>query len=115
MEGCRSWHVPRSNAGDAEACGAHGHRGATDYGTEHEAIREVARKLGIGPAETLRQWVRREQVDAGQRQGITSEESAEIKRLPCENAELRRANEILEAVSAFSASELDRPQTRQTR
>lgn len=82
------------------------------YGTEYEAIREVAHKLGIGSAETLRQWVRREQVDAGQRPGITSEESAEIKRLRRENAELRRANEILKAASAFFAAELDRPQTR---
>ena len=83
-----------------------------NYGTEYEAIREVAHKLGIGSAETLRQWVRREQVDAGQRPGITSEESAEIKRLRRENAELRRANEILKAASAFVAAELDRPQTR---
>ena len=83
-----------------------------NYGTEYEAIREVAHKLGIGSAETLRQWVRREQVDAGQRPGITSEESAEIKRLRRENAELRRANEILKAASAFFAAELDRPQTR---
>ncbi len=83
-----------------------------NYGTEYEAIREVARKLGIGSAETLRQWVRRGQVDAGQRPGITSEESAEIKRLRRENAELRRANEILKAASAFFAAELDRPQTR---
>ncbi|WP_313663102.1 IS3 family transposase [Cellulosimicrobium cellulans] len=72
-----------------------------NYGTEYEAIREVARKLGIGSAETLRQWVRRGQVDAGQRPGITSEESAEIKRLRRENAELRRANEILKAASGF--------------
>lgn len=83
-----------------------------NYGTGYEAIREVAHKLGIGSAETLRQWVRREQVDAGQRSGITSEESAEIKRLRRENAELRRANEILKAASAFFAAELDRPQTR---
>jgi transposase-like protein len=37
-------------------------------------------------------------------------EHAEIKRLKRENAELRRANEILKAASAFFAAELDRPQ-----
>ena len=42
--------------------------------------------------------------------GLTSEEYAEIKRLKRENAELRRANEILKAASAFFAAELDRPQ-----
>jgi transposase len=43
-------------------------------------------------------------VDAGTRPGVTSEESAEIKRLKRENAELRGANEILKAASAFFAS-----------
>ena len=47
-------------------------------------------------------WLRRAQVDAGERPGITSEERAEIKALKQEVAELRRANEILKAASAFS-------------
>jgi transposase len=55
--------------------------------------------------------VRQAEVDAGTRPGVTSEESAEIRRLRRENAELRRANEILKAASAFFAGELDRPQT----
>jgi len=49
-------------------------------------------------------------VDAGQRPGVTSEESAELKRLKRENAELKRANAILKSASAFFAAELDRPQ-----
>jgi transposase len=44
--------------------------------------------------------------------GTTGEESAELKRLRRENAELRRANEILKAASAFFPAELDRPQPR---
>jgi transposase len=56
--------------------------------------------------------VRRAEIDAGQRAGLTSEETAEIKRLKRENAELRRANEILKAASTFFAAELDRPQQR---
>jgi transposase len=66
----------------------------------------------VGTAETVRKWVRQAEVDAGQRPGATTEESAEIKRLKREVAELRRANEILKAASAFFAAELDRPSPR---
>jgi len=82
-----------------------------EYPSDWPAICAVAGKLGIGSAETLRKWVRQAEVDAGQRPGVTTEESAEIRRLKRENAELRRANEILKAASAFFAAELDRPQT----
>jgi transposase len=82
-----------------------------EYPSDWPAICAVAEKLGIGSAETLRKWVRQAEVDAGQRPGVTSEESAEMKRLKRENAELRRANEILKAAAAFFAAELDRPQT----
>jgi transposase-like protein len=67
------------------------------YPSQWAAITAVAQKLGIGTAETLRKWVRRAEVDDGRRPGVTSEEHAEIKRLKRENAELRRANEILKA------------------
>ncbi len=62
---------------------------APEYGSEYEAIRQVATSLGIGSPETLRQWVRRTQVDAADRPGVTTEEHAEVKRLRRENAELR--------------------------
>jgi len=78
-----------------------------DYPSQWAAITAVASKLGIGSSETLRKWVRRAEVDAGDRPGVTSEERAEIKQLKRENAELRRANEILK--STFFAAELDRP------
>jgi transposase len=81
-----------------------------DYGSEFEAIQAVATKLGIGSAETLRKWVRRAEVDAGERPGTTTEESEKIKALKRENAELRRANEILKSAAAFFGAELDRPQ-----
>jgi len=80
-----------------------------DYPSQYAAITAVAKKLGIGTAETLRKWVRRAEVDAGQRPGTTSAEHAEIRRLKREVAELRRANENLKAASAFFAAELDRP------
>ncbi len=81
-----------------------------DYPSQWAAIGAVASKLGIGSAETLRKWVRRAELDAGERPGVSSEERAEIKALKKENAELRRANEILKAASSFFAAELDRPQ-----
>ena len=80
-----------------------------DYASEFAAIESVARKLGIGSAETLRKWIRRAEVNAGQRPGMTTAESEQIKALKRENAELRRANEILKSASAFFAAELDRP------
>jgi transposase len=80
-----------------------------DYGSEFEAIRSIAAKLGIGSSETLRKWVRRAQVDAGERAGMSTEESEQIKALKRENAELRRANEILKSAASFFAAELDRP------
>jgi len=75
-----------------------------EYPSQWAAITAVAEKLGIGSAETLRKWVRRAEVDAGARPGLSSEEHAEIKRLKREVAELRRANEILKAASSFFAS-----------
>lgn len=80
-----------------------------DYPSPWPAMAAVAQKLGIGSTETLRKWVRQAEVDDGLRAGLSSQEHAEIRRLKRENAELRRANEILKAASAFFAAELDRP------
>jgi transposase len=84
------------------------HRG--EYQTEWAAITSIAQKCGM-TAETLRKWVRQTEIDGGRRPGISSEEAARIKELERENKELRRANEILKAASAFFARELD-PQPR---
>lgn len=84
------------------------HRG--EYETEWAAMTSVAEKCGM-TAETLRKWVRRSEADRGARQGITTAEAQRIKELERENRELRRANEILKAASAFFARELD-PQPR---
>ncbi len=85
--------------------------GRQDYPSEWAAIESVAAKLGAS-GETVRKWIRQAQVDGGHRPGITSEEAAEVKRLRRENAELRRANEILKAAAAFFGAELDRPHSR---
>ena len=85
---------------------------AGQYPSRDAAVKSIAAKLGIGTAQSLRNWVRQAEVDAGERPGVTSSEAEEIKRLKRENAELRRVNEILKAASAFFAAELDRPQPR---
>ena len=77
------------------------------------AVKSIAAKLGIGTAQSLRNWVRQAKVDARARPGVSTEETARIKALERENAELRRANEILKAAASFFASaELDRPHRR---
>ncbi len=77
--------------------------------TEWAAMQRIAPLLGVGSAETLRKWVRQAQVDAGAREGTSSSESEELRRLRREVAELKRANAILKAASSFFAAELDRP------
>ena len=75
------------------------------------SMRRIASQLGIS-YETLRKWVRQAEIDGGLRAGTTTEQLEEIRRLRKENAELRRANEILKSASAFFARELDpRPPT----
>lgn len=80
-----------------------------DHDSEWAAMTKVSELLGVGTPETIRKWVRQGEIDAGSRPGTTSEESSEVKRLKREVAELRRANAILKAASAFFAAELDRP------
>jgi|TARA_R110000868_G_C10850635_1_gene760793 transposase-like protein len=79
-----------------------------DYESEWAAMESIASKIGC-TAETLRKWVRRAEVDAGQRVGLTTDERDRLKALEKENRELKRANEILKTASAFFAqAELDR-------
>jgi transposase len=82
----------------------------SDHESDWAAMRQVATLLGVGTPETIRKWCRQSEVDGGKRPGVTTEESAELKRLKRENAELKRANAILRSASAFFAAELDRPQ-----
>lgn len=71
------------------------------------SIPEVAHDLGIS-YESLRRWVRQAEADEGRRSDLpTSEERERMKALEREVTELRRANEILKAASAFFAKELD--------
>ncbi|WP_189868288.1 transposase, partial [Streptomyces noursei] len=75
-------------------------------GTRTGSISKVADQLGVH-REALRTWVRQAEVDGGQRPGTNTADAQRIAELERENRELRRANEILKAASAFFARELD--------
>lgn len=84
------------------------HRRDHAGGSAVAARRQIGGLLDIKP-ETIRGWVEQAERDAGLRPGVTTEENAEVVRLRRENAELRRANDILKTASAFfAAAELDR-------
>ncbi|WP_372365369.1 MULTISPECIES: IS3 family transposase [unclassified Xanthomonas] len=82
------------------------HRG--DYASMWSAIESLAPKIGCVP-QTLLEWVKRAEVDAGKRPGVSTSEAQRIKDLERENKELRRANEILKVSSAFFAPGGARP------
>ena len=82
------------------------HRG--EYPSLWAAVESIASKIGCVP-QTLLTWVKRQEVDIGVRDGVTTAEKQRVKELERENKELRRANEILKLASAFFAqAELDR-------
>ncbi|GAA4485336.1 transposase [Rhodococcus olei] len=80
----------------------------TEHSSQWGAIRPVAEKLGIGSTQTLANWVNQDQVDRGQRPGVTTDAAEELRKLRAENRELKQANEILKSASTFFAAELDR-------
>lgn len=72
------------------------------------ACRLVGEQLGIN-GDTLRNWVKRDRIDAGELPGTASADATRIAELEKENRELRRANTILRQASAyFAQAELDR-------
>ena len=77
-----------------------------ESGNPRGSISRVGERLGVNP-ETLRNWVERAEIDGGQRPGTTSDDRKRIAELEREVRELRRANEILKAASAYFARELD--------
>ena len=80
----------------------------SEYRSLWAAVESIAPKIGCTP-QTLLEWVKRSEIDAGARPGTTTAEAQRIKELERENKELRRANDILRTASAFFAqAELDR-------
>ena len=77
-----------------------------DYPSLTVACQQIGQQLDLG-RETLRNWVRQAEIDSGDRDGVTTAEAEEIKRLKAESKRLREANEILRKASIFFAGELD--------
>ena len=78
------------------------------HGSRWQAIASVAAKIGCSDT-TLNSWVKKAEVDSGQRAGISSDMAEKMKALERENREVRQANEILRKASAyFAMAELDR-------
>ena len=80
------------------------HRG--EYPNLTAAAAAVAKQVGVGK-ESVRRWVIQADIDSGQRDGVTTEESEEIRRLKAENRRLREDVAILKAAATFFAGELD--------
>ena len=80
--------------------GAREHLG--DYPSRWAAIRSIAAKIGC-TTQTLDNWMKQDERDAGERSGLSTDERARMKALERENRELRQANEILRKASAFFA------------
>lgn len=77
-----------------------------EYPSTTAAAAAVARQLGLG-RETVRRWVVQADVDEGHREGLTTEEREQVRRLRAENARLREDVAILSAATTFFAGALD--------
>jgi transposase-like protein len=66
----------------------------------------VARDLGVS-VETLRAWVKQDDIDGGRRDGLTTEERAELVQLRRENRVLKMERDILKKAAVFFAKEGD--------
>ena len=80
-----------------------------EHSSRWAAIESIAGKIGCVP-QTLNDWVKKAEINAGKRSGVPSEMAEKMKALEREVRELRQANEILRKASAyFAQAELDRP------
>ena len=75
--------------------------------TSGDSVAQIAKDLGISD-QTLRNWVSQDDVDAGRKSGLTSDERAEMRELRKENRKLREEREILRKAAAFFAQDTGR-------
>jgi len=85
------------------------------YPAEYKAeLVRLVREEGRSPAELAREfepsvqsivnWVAQAEIDAGSREGLSTDDKAELKRLRAEVRVLRMEKEILEKAAAFFAA-----------
>jgi transposase len=96
-------HMPKSTGGRyTEEFKAEAVQLARSY--PERSIRQLAYELGIAD-QTLRNWIKQAEIDRGEREGLTTEEREELRRLRKENRILREEREILKKAAAFFAKE----------
>jgi transposase len=79
-------------------------RPAGPRSSPERSIRQLAYELGIAD-QTLRNWIKQAQIDRGEREGLSTQEREELRRLRRENRILREEREILKKAAAFFAKE----------
>lgn len=76
------------------------------YRSSDRGLKQIAEELGIA-VESLRSWNKQFEVDVGEREGLSSDEREELRRLRRENARLKQEREILKRAAAFFARETE--------
>lgn len=72
-----------------------------------KSVAQIAKDLGVAD-QTLRTWIKQAEIDSGKREGLTTEECEELRRLRREVRILRQEREILKKAAAFFAQETHR-------